>query len=84
MRGGGPSPSRTGLHYKFPANREKYTQIARDIGVWALFPARIDCEIGTFGEIPYAKEQGMFGGITGKVVLKAGNFSPHACPLAPV
>jgi hypothetical protein len=50
----------------------------------ALFPARIDCEIGNFGEIPYAKEQGMSGGITGKVVLKAGNFSPHPCPMAPV
>jgi hypothetical protein len=32
------------------------------------------CEIGDFGKIPYAKEQGMSDGITGKIVLTAGNF----------
>jgi hypothetical protein len=59
---------------KFPANREKYREIPRDIGLQVLFAAQIDCDIADFGEIPYANEQGMSRGITGKTVLKAGNF----------
>ena len=33
IRGGGRSPSRTGLHREFPANREKYREIPRNAGV---------------------------------------------------
>jgi hypothetical protein len=41
----------------------------------------MDCEIGIFGEIPCAKEQGMSDGIIGKMLSKAGKFSaPYPLP----
>jgi hypothetical protein len=44
-------------------------------------PPKFIVEIGSFGEIPYAREQGTSRGIAGTIALEAGNFSARPYPL---
>jgi hypothetical protein len=74
--GGGRSRMRTGLHLKFPANREINRQF-RQIRPFAAIPARdwransMACRL-----IPYLTEQGILAGATG---ISCGRIGKYGC-----
>jgi hypothetical protein len=72
--GGGRSRSRTCLHSKFPANREKNRE-SRDFRLtWQVNASRAPIIQALFAPIPYSPEQGIFGIRTGKLKDHSGNF----------
>ena len=75
MRGGGCSPDRTGLHLKFPANREIYREFCRIWPFAAIFVFIRRANSNGYSQIPYATEQGIFAAITGNFLQRTGNFA---------
>src|SRR5207244_3385010 len=60
LRGGGCTPDRTGLHVKFPDNREINREFCRFRRSAAILASNRRANSMTSSEIPYAMEQGNF------------------------
>jgi hypothetical protein len=79
LRGGGLSRMRTGLHLKFPANREinrEFRQIRPSAAI--LAPSRRANSMAC-RPIPYLMEQGILAGATGNF---CGRTRKYGCVIA--
>jgi hypothetical protein len=70
--GGGRSHNRTGLHSKFPANREKNREFSIFRPSTAILPSDIRVNSQAFSRIPYAADQGNISEEQGILVQKQG------------
>ena len=75
LRGGGCSPHRTGLHRKFPANREKNREFRGNRPSAAILTPNRRANSMVCNQIPYATEQGIFKRVSGKIFHGTGKFS---------
>ena len=68
------SKLRTRLQPKFPANRENNREFCRIGPNYSILASIRRANSMACSQIPYAVEQGIFGGITGKFFQRTGNF----------